>query len=152
MQTRAVLAAERIVCLRLSGQLCADTADALVDAVDARLRAAMPPAHAVVLDLSATLAVDDRARAALISLCDLLSASHARLRLVLPEAGARATLSKGGVANAIGLDALHTSVRAAILAAHASLPGPALVTPAMRALLVQPPELLLLPQEILVSR
>jgi anti-anti-sigma regulatory factor len=139
-------APEQIVCLRLAGQLCADTAQALLDAVGARVRAATPPPCAVVLDLADTHAVDDGTRAALESLCGLLANSHARLRLVLPRADARAALCSGGAADAIGMDALHTSVREAILAAHAEHPGPALVTPAMRALLGQPPELLLLPR------
>ncbi len=138
----ASLAPGQIVCLRLTGQLCAGTADALVDAVYARLPAAMPPARAVVIDLAATPAFDDSARAALRSLRGLLSQSHARLRLVVPGTQARAALSSDGTATAIGLDALHTSVRAALLAEHAAAPGPALVTPAMRPLLTQPPELL----------
>ena len=141
----ASLASGQIVCLRLTGQLCAGNADDLLDAVGARVRAAVPPAYAVVLDLSGTPAVDDGARAALLSLGGLLSKSHAQLRLVLPEAEDRAALSGDGSATAVGLDALHTSVRTAILAAHAALPGPSLVTPAMRTLLSQPPELLLLP-------
>ena len=127
----ASLAPGQIVCLRLTGQLCAGTADALVDAVYARLPAAMPPARAVVIDLAATPAFDDSARAALRSLRGLLSQSHARLRLVVPGTQARAALSSDGTATAIGLDALHTSVRAALLAEHAAAPGPALVTPAM---------------------
>ena len=49
----------QIVCLRLTGQLCADTAQALLDAVGARVRAAVTPPCAVVLDLSDTLAADD---------------------------------------------------------------------------------------------
>jgi len=138
-------AAGQIVCLRLTGQLCADTAEALLDAVSARVRAAMPAVYEVVLDLTDTPAVDDGARAALLSLCDLLVKSHTRLRLVLPDAEARAGLCDGGTAGAIGADALHTSVRAAVLAAHAALPGPALVTPALRMLLGNPPEQLLLP-------
>lgn len=134
------LAPGPIVCLRLTGQLCDGTAGALAAAVGDRVRAVMPPACAVVLDVSATPDVDDAARAALLSLCDILSESRTRLWLVVPGAEARALLCCGGTASAIGLDALHTSVRAAILAAHAALPGPALVTPAMRALLTQPPE------------
>jgi hypothetical protein len=98
-----------------------------------------------VLDLSDTLAADDGARAALESLRALLADGHTRLRLVLPEGEARAALCSNGAASAIGIDALHTSLRAAILAAHAALPGPALVTPALRAMLSQPPELLLPP-------
>ena len=135
----------QIVCLRLTGQLCADTAEALLDAVSARVRAAMPAAYEVVLDLTDIPAVDDGARAALLSLGELLVKSHVRLRLVLPEADARAALCDGGAADAIGADVLHTSVRAAVLAAHAALPGPALVTPALRMLLGNPPEQLLLP-------
>ena len=138
-------AAGQIVCLRLTGQLCADTAEALLDAVSARVQAAMPAAYEVVLDLTDTPAVDDDARAALLSLGDLLVKSHARLRLVLPDAEARAGLCDGATAGAIGADALHTSIRAAVLAAHAALPGPALVTPALRMLLGNPPEQLLLP-------
>jgi len=142
----ASLGSGQIVCLRLTGQLCAGHADDLLDAVGARVRAAMPPACAVVLDLSDLAAVDDGARTALSSLGGLLSQSDAQLRLVLPEAEDRAALSGDGTSTPIGLDALHTTVRAAILAAHAALPGPALVTPAMRTLLSQRPELLLLPR------
>ena len=136
----------QIVCLRLTGQLCGDIAQALLDAVGARVRAAVPPPCAVVLDLSDTLAADDGARAALESLRALLAAGHTRLRLVLPEGEAGAALCSNG-ASAIGIDALHTSLRAAILAAHAALPGPALVTPALRAMLSQPPELVLPPRD-----
>jgi hypothetical protein len=99
-----------------------------------------------VLDLSDTLAADDGARAALLSLRALLADGHTCLRLVLPEGEARAALCSNGAASVIGIDALHTSVRAAILAAHAALPGPALVTPALRAMLSQPPELVLPPR------
>ena len=129
------------MCLRFSGQLCAGTTGALLDAVVARIGAAMPPVAAVVLDLSDTPDIDDGARAALLSLCGLLAQSHTRLRLVLPEAATRAALGSDAASTA-GLDALHTTVRAALLAAYAALPGPALVTPAMRMLLEHPPELL----------
>ncbi len=127
------------MCLRLSGQLCAGTTGALLDAVVARMGAAMPPVAAVVLDLSDTPDVDDGARTALLSLCGLLAQSHTRLRLVLPEAANRAALGSDDAASTAGLDALHTTVRAALLAAYAALPGPALVTPAMRMLIEHPP-------------
>jgi hypothetical protein len=136
-----------IVCLRLTGRLCGGTGQALLDAVGDRVLAAVPPPCAVVLDLSDTLAADDGARAALLSLRALLADDHTRLRLVLPEGEARAALCGNGAASVIGIDALHTSVRAAILAAHAALPGPALVTPALRAMLSQPPELVLPPRD-----
>ena len=133
------------MCLRLTGELCADTAAAFLDAVGARVRAAAPPACEVILDLSGTPAIDDDGREALRSLCGLLVDSHARLRIVLPEAAARAALSGDDTADSFGPDALHPSVRTAILAEHAALPGPALITPAMRTLLMQPPEPLPLP-------
>ncbi len=139
------LAPGQVMCLRLSGQLCAGTTGALLDAVAARIGAAMPPVAAVVLDLSDTPAIDDDARAALLSLHGLLAQSQARLRLVLPEAATRAALGGDDAASTAGLDALYTTVRAALLAAYAALPGPAMVTPVLRALLMDPPELVLLP-------
>jgi anti-anti-sigma regulatory factor len=135
----------QVMCLRLSGQLCAGTTGALLDAVAARIGAAMPPVTAVVLDLSDTPAIDDDARAALLSLHGLLAQSQARLRLVLPEAATHAALASDDAASGAGLDTLYTSVRAALLAAYAALPGPALITPEMRTRLVHPPDLVLLP-------
>jgi hypothetical protein len=134
-----------IVCLRPACELSAEAADRLVSAVDARVRTATPRPYAVVLDLSATPAVDDGARAALQSLHDLLAQSQVGLRLALSGARACGQFSGDGSGGAIRPDALHASVRAAMLAVYAALPGPALVTPAMRALLAQQPEPLLLP-------
>lgn len=45
----------------------------------------------------------------------------------------------------MGIAIVHTSARAAMLAAYAALPGAALVTPALRELLAQPPESLPVP-------
>jgi anti-anti-sigma regulatory factor len=129
-----------IICLRLNCELSADIAGALSDAVSARLAAAAAPTGTVVLDLSAAETVDDLAWAALQSLHRRLADLTIRLRLVAPEANVSATLQTGGIG--IGPDAFHTSVRTAVLAAYADLPGPASVTPARRMLLTQPPELL----------
>ncbi len=129
-----------IVCLRLTCPLREDTAGALADAVNARLGVA--PAGTVVLDLSETPVIGDRVRAALQSLDRRLGHEGVRLRLVVPEAEAHAALQAGNAGRAIRRDALHTSVRTAILATYAALPGPASVTPALRMLLTQPPELL----------
>lgn len=128
-----------IVCLRLAGQLCADNADALVDVVSARVQEALPSPCSVVLDLSATPALDEDAGQALQVLHHRLADSRVCLRLVLPEAKARAAFLCGA-GTAIGPDCVHASVRAAALAAYASLPGAALVTSAQRDLLTQPPE------------
>jgi MFS superfamily sulfate permease-like transporter len=135
----------RIVCLRLSRQLCTATADALVQAVSARVREAGPDTRTVVLDLGQTRTIDDDARGALQRLRGLLAHSQAGLRLVHPTAEVRGTLSIDGPSGAIGPEDVHRSLREALLAAHASLPGPALVTPATRRFLTEPPELLSLP-------
>jgi hypothetical protein len=101
----------------------------------------------VVLDLSATPVLHDGAAAALDTLADLLQHSHATLRLVVPGAQARATFSGESATTAMGADTIHTSARSAMLAAYAALPGAALVTPAFRELLAQPPESLLVPEQ-----
>ena len=133
-------AAGSIICLRLGCELSADIAGALSDAVSARLAAAAAPAGTVVLELSAASTVDDQALAALQSLHRRLADLTIRLRLVAPRPNVYAALHTGDID--IGPDALHTSVRTAVLAAHADRPGPASVTPALRVLLTQPPELL----------
>lgn len=135
----------RIVCLRLSRQLCQATADTLVQAVSARVREAGPDARTVVLDLSQTRAIDNAARGALQRLRGLLAHRQARLRLVHPTAEVRGTLTVDGPLGAISPENVHGSLREAMLVAHASLPGPALVTPATRRFLTEPPELLSLP-------
>jgi len=133
-------AADNIICLRLGCELSADIAGALSDAVSARLEAAAAPAGTVVLELPAEVTVDDQALAALQSLHRRLADLAVRLRLVAPRPNVYAALHTGDTD--IGPDALHTSVRTAVLAAHADRPGPASVTPALRILLTQPPELL----------
>ena len=133
-------AAGSIICLRLGCELSADIAGALSDAVSARLAAAATPADTIVLELPAGATVDDQALAALRSLHRRLAELAVRLRLVAPRPNVYAALHTGDID--IGPDALHTSVRTAVLAAHADRPGPASVTPALRILLTQPPELL----------
>jgi hypothetical protein len=123
-------------------QLSAGNADELLGAVGARVRADVPPPCSVVLDLSSTPALDDRAAAALDQLADQLQHSQTTLRLVLPGAQARAAAFGDSATSAAPADTVHTSARAAMLAAYAALPGAGLVTPALRELLAQPPEFL----------
>jgi hypothetical protein len=135
-------ASPRILCLSLACRLSAGNADALLGAVGARVRADVPPACSVVLDLSATPALDDYAATALDLLADQLQHSHTVLRLVLPGAKAPAACFGDSAKAATGPDTVYTSARAAVLAAYAALPGAALVTSALRELLDQPPEFL----------
>jgi MFS superfamily sulfate permease-like transporter len=141
-QPLAGLAAAQIVSFRLTCPLSASFADALVNAVSSRVRTVSPPPCAVVLDLSRTRGVDNDVQGALQRLRELLAQSEACLRLVHPQAEVRATLTTAGPAGAISPQAVHVSLREALLAAYASLPGPALVTSATRAHLAQQPELL----------
>jgi len=134
-----------IICLRLTCQLSSGTADDVVQAVIDRVHAAGPSACTVVLDLRHTRAIGDDARGALQALQDMLAQGQSRLRLAHPAAEARATLTVDGPLGAIRPADVHGSLREALLAAHASLPGPALVTSAIRRLLTEPPELLSLP-------
>ena len=62
---------------------------------------------------------------------------------MVPGAQAHAAFCSAAEA-VIRPDDIHTSVRTAMLAAYASAPGAALVTPALRELLAQPPEVLTL--------
>jgi hypothetical protein len=89
----------------------------------------------------------DGAAAALGTLADVLQHSQTTLRLVLPAAQARAAFSGDSAKTAMGTDTIHGSARAAMLAACAALPGAALVTPALRQLLAQPPESLPVPEQ-----
>jgi hypothetical protein len=140
-------ASPQVLCLRPACLLSADNADALVAAVAARVRAAVPAPYSVVLDLSATPILHDDVTAAIHLLGSLLRASHANLRLVLPAAQAHATFVSDSARAAMDPDTVHLTARAAMLAAYASLPGAALVTPALRQLLAEPPEYLPLPDD-----
>jgi hypothetical protein len=138
----------RMLCLRPVCPLSADNADALVAAVLARVRSAVPPPWSVVLDLSATPALSEDAAAALRQLGGLLRDGQASLRLALPAAQARVALADERPDAAMCADTVYLSAHAAVLAACACLPGAAVVTPALRQLLAQPPELLPLPGQL----
>ena len=135
----------QIISLRLTCQLSSGTADGVVQTVINRVHAAWPSACTIVLDLRHTRAIDDDARRALQTVQDMLAQDQSRLRLAHPAAEARAALTVDGPLGAISPADVHGSLREALLAAHASLPGPALVTSAIRRLLTEPPELLSLP-------
>jgi MFS superfamily sulfate permease-like transporter len=135
----------RILHLQPACPVSADNADALQAAIIAQVQAAVPRPWAVVLDLSATPALHDCAAAALQQLGSLLRDGHVSLRVVLPAAQARAALATASAGGAMDAKTVHPSARTAMLAAYASLPGAALVTPALNHLLAQPPEVLPLP-------
>ncbi len=110
---------------------------AVIDAVRGRvLLAARPPAATVVLDLSAVEALDGTWCAVLVALNDSLRASGKAGVAGVPGRLV-GELEKVGVGDHIGADAIHSSVRTALLAIHAAMPGPGLVTPQVRAWLAE---------------
>jgi hypothetical protein len=137
----------RILRLQPACPVSADNADALVAAIIAQVQAAVPRPWTVVLDLSATPALYDGAAAVLQQLGSLLKDGHVSLQLALPAAQARAALATARAGGAMDAKTVHLSARTAMLAAYASLPGAALVTPALSHLLAQPPEVLALPAQ-----
>jgi anti-anti-sigma regulatory factor len=118
--------------LRLSGAVRPGLAGELAAAVLARA-AECGGAATVVLELAGTAEIDAAGRAALCSLHSELRALGTSLRLVVTDRAAREALRGGGLA-------VHPSMRCAVLAAYAELPGPGLVTPGVRAALAEPPE------------
>ncbi len=134
-----------IIRLSLPCQLSAGIAEAVVGAVCRRVWAASPPAYAVILDLGATRELDEGTRSGLRRLHRVLAEAQVDLRLALPESDARTALASDGTPDALPQDAVYATVRSASLAALAEIPGPALVSSAVRGLLRQPPEMLRLP-------
>jgi anti-anti-sigma regulatory factor len=118
--------------LRLSGAVPPGRGGELATAVLART-AESGGAATVVLELAGTVEIDAAGRAALCSLHTELRALGTSLRLVVAARAARDGLRGGGLA-------VHPSMRCAVLAAYAELPGPGLVTPGIRAALAEQPE------------
>ena len=67
-----------------------------------------------------------------------------RLRVVVSSKQARELFRDTGLTHRLGARAIHQSLRAAVLAAYAELPGPGLVTPGIRDALARPAEPLVL--------
>ena len=138
-------AAPPIVCLWLTHPLHAYDPDALVAAISTRVQSAVSPPCSAVLDLAETRALDEGMETALRLLNDVLADNCVRLRLVLPESQVRVAFVNSSTGMAVGRDCVHVSVRAAMLAAYADLPGAAVVTSARRGLLEPQPQPLTLP-------
>lgn len=134
-----------IVCLWLTHPLHGEDPDALVAAISTRVQSAVSPPCSVVLDLAETRALDEGMETALRLLNDVLADNCVRLRLVLPESQVRVAFVNSSTGMAVGRDCVHVSVRAAMLAAYAGLPGAAVVTSARRGLLEPQPQPLTLP-------
>jgi hypothetical protein len=101
---------------------------AFIDAVRGRAFAARPPVATVVFGLGAVEDLDSNWCDILLSLNDSLGAGGIRLRLADVPRRVHGVLDDAGVIRHIGADAIHSSVRSAVLATYAAMPGPGLVT------------------------
>jgi hypothetical protein len=117
----------------------------LACAVVARVTRPGLPVDTVVLDLGdgagmdPGASMDPEARRDLCSLQDTLLRMGTTLRLVITSSAARRALM-AGAAYRFSPEVLHPSLRAAVLAAYAELPGPGLVDARIRAALAVPAE------------
>jgi MFS superfamily sulfate permease-like transporter len=129
-----------ILCLGLSMTLENGRAHRLVDAVLDRVSGSALTVGTVVLDLRADADPDADSRAALLSLHRKLASMGTRLRIATASRPLASRLREAGFPQQLGPDAIHDSVRSAVLATYAALPGPGLVTAQVRAALDNPVE------------
>lgn len=125
--------------LSLSCSLAPGRAWPAASAALARVLGSSPPPRVVILELTVA-ELDSDAAAALGWLRDRLRRAGSRLWLAAASGPACQQLQRAGAADWLGPDAVHHSLRAAVLAVHAALPGPGLVTADLRAALATPAE------------
>jgi hypothetical protein len=125
--------------LSLSCSLAPGRAWPAASAALARVLGSPPPPRVVILELTVA-ELDSDAGAALGWLRDRLRRAGSRLWLAAASGPAGQQLQQAGAAEWLGPDAVHRSLRAAVLAVYAALPGPGLVTADMRAALTTPAE------------
>jgi MFS superfamily sulfate permease-like transporter len=129
-----------ILCLGLSISPGTGPADRLADSIFDRVLGSARPVGTVILDLCADADIDADSRAALLSLHHRLASMGTRLRIVTACRQLADGLREASLPRYLGPDAIHDSVRSAVLATYAALPGPGLVTAQVRAALVIPVE------------
>jgi MFS superfamily sulfate permease-like transporter len=117
----------QLTCLAVTCSLEGGQASRLADAIIRRVLHSDCPVGAVVLDLGKVTSVDAEACAAILSVHQRLTATGTRLRLATSAGGLLDGLADAGVTQQLGRDAIHPSVRSAMLASYAALPGPGLV-------------------------
>lgn len=128
----------RITVLRLAAVLEPAVAELLTEAVLARVLACGRDVGTVVLDLGPGTEIEAESCAALHALHDCLRRLGTRLRLAAASAQARELFRSTGLTHQLGAGAIHPSLRSAVLATYAELPGPGLVTGDVRAALAKP--------------
>jgi len=117
----------QFTCLAVTCSLDGGQATRLADAIVRRVLHSGCPVGTVVLDLGPVTSIDVEAGAAILSVHQRLTAIGTRLRLAASACGLLDGLADAGITQQLGRDAIHPSVRSAMLAAYAALPGPGLV-------------------------
>jgi hypothetical protein len=117
----------QLSCLAVTCPLEGCQASKLADAIVRRVLHSGCPVGTVVLDLGPVTSVDTEACAAILSVHLRLTAIGTRLRLAASARGLPDGLADAGITQQLGRDAIHPSVRSAVLATYAALPGPGLV-------------------------
>jgi anti-anti-sigma regulatory factor len=131
--------------LRLTSTLQPGEAGLLADSVLARVVGGGCEVGTVVLDLTTADDIGTDGCTALHALHDSLRSVGTQLRVVARGA-VRDRLREAGLTQRLAPGAIHPSLRAAVLASYAALPGPGLVTTDVRAALAEPAESLSLGQ------
>lgn len=126
--------------LRLSWDPAPGQAPTLAGDVRARIDATGAAVGTLILDLSAATGITGDEIAALRNLHDHLRRAGTRLKIAVAARPVLDRLHSEGLARHLGTGAIHPTTRAAVLATYAELPGPGLVTAAVRAALTVPPE------------
>lgn len=137
---RANTATAEILCLGLSISLETGQIHRLADTICERVLGSARQVGTVILDLRAGADIDGDSRAALLSLHHRLASMGTRLRITAGCRQLAARLREDDLPRHLGADAIHDSVRSAVLATYAALPGPGLVTAQVRAALDTPVE------------
>jgi hypothetical protein len=132
-------AGRHVPVLGLTSALQPGEAGLLTDSVLARVLGGGCQVGTVVLDLTTADDIDADGCTALHALHDSLRSIGTQLRLVAHGA-VRDRLREAGLTQRLGPGAIHPSLRAAVLASYAALPGPGLVTTDVRAALMEPGE------------
>ena len=124
--------------LQLTVAPATDQAGETASKVMARLASCGDAVGAVILTLEGDLHPSSMPREALYALGCGLQASSIRLHVVIGARDARQSLEQCRLDGTESPLAVHPTLRSAVLASYAELPGPALVTAAVRAALVTP--------------
>lgn len=126
--------------MRLALTLAHGEGGRLARAVVARVAGSRFPVGTVVLALQNTAPIDEEGRETLGAVAGGLAELGVKLRLAIAAPGVRKLWQEQSKGHLAGVLPVHPSLRCAVLASYAALPGPGLVTGSVRSDLAQPAE------------